>query len=526
MTNDLDVKYELVSDYKIFEDHILVMQPIAGVTYNLYIIDVGRKIHSPAFFPALLRIRDVKFFEYAFGNYYIVLVHKDLITCLWITTATPFHFVRKACYSAPTNSLIESNIHIDKRVEGQIYFNLPSNANSLKTHISTDDGRYWDLVKLEIKPFKISKPPQFNFTLYDPQSVPKHFGFMDFQYEKLKDGLQPFMTINGGHTWNPTPKSTSRVLMLNYETAILSISRDLSAINYSLDKGATWLSHKLFPENSAFHHLERLFDTNLNVLIVTGTPQDHLLRFDIVDFSNFFNLNSENDAPVKFNFEFHDPHSVPIHFGFIDIQYKKLKDGLQPFLTTDGGHSWNPMPITAIRPILLNYETVILSINRDLSAINYSYDKGTTWLTHKLFTKSHSLYHFGRLSDTDLKVLIVTRGSEDDELRFSILDFSNIFNSECKTNDFRQYPLIGCHELCFRGIKLDIITRDPEIRCLNKLHKRTKVEYLCPCSSEDFGCSFNFHPKDDVCVVDPLSRIAEEPFKCEKGTHLDITQLG
>ncbi|KII63073.1 hypothetical protein RF11_12400 [Thelohanellus kitauei] len=297
-TQDYDVKYELVSDYKIFEGHILVMQPIARVTYKLYIIDARKKTHEMAHFPSLLKINDVKFFEYAFGNYYIVLVHQDLTTCLWTTTSTPFHFVRKICYNEPISGSMKSNIHIDKGFEGQIYMNLPSIGNILTTHRTTDDGRFWDIVK-------------------------------------------------------------------------------------------------------------------------------------------FKDLNSENDAPVKFNFEFHDPHSVPIHFGFIDIQYKKLKDGLQPFLTTDGGHSWNPMPITAIRPILLNYETVILSINRDLSAINYSYDKGTTWLTHKLFTKSHSLYHFGRLSDTDLKVLIVTRGSEDDELRFSILDFSNIFSLYAFYHRFR-----------------------------------------------------------------------------------------
>ncbi|KII70994.1 hypothetical protein RF11_13146 [Thelohanellus kitauei] len=184
---DLDVKYVLVSDFKIFKDRVLVMQPI------------------------------------------------DLSTCLWTTTSTPFHFVRKTCYSEPTGGSMESNIRIDKGFEGQMYMNLISIGNKLTTHRTTDDGRYWDI------------PVKFDFQLYDAQGVPKYLDFIDIQYEKLEDGLQPFLNTNGGYSWNPTPQSASRVIVLNYETAILLINRDLSAINYSFDIGTT--SFNLHPKD-------------------------------------------------------------------------------------------------------------------------------------------------------------------------------------------------------------------------------------------------------------------------------------
>ncbi|KII68490.1 hypothetical protein RF11_06928 [Thelohanellus kitauei] len=195
-----DVTYEYVSDYKISGNHILVIQAMEATKYKLYIIDVGRKIYRPASFPTRLMIHDIKLFQYANGNYYIVLVHQDSKTCLWTTTATTFHFVNKMCFHNTTSASLESNFYLNKWVEGLIYTNLPLNATHLKTHRTTDDGRYWEIVKFKHLSLENDEPVEFNFELHDPNSVPRHFGFSDFQYERYGDALQPYMTIDGGNS--------------------------------------------------------------------------------------------------------------------------------------------------------------------------------------------------------------------------------------------------------------------------------------------------------------------------------------
>ncbi|KII73464.1 Vacuolar protein sorting/targeting protein 10 [Thelohanellus kitauei] len=363
------------------------MQPIPDTTFNLSIIDIERKTHNPIFFPSILKILNVKLFQYAFGNYYLVLLYQDLTMCLWTTSPKPFHFVKKLCVSGHSNSTLESNFYIDQWAEGQIYFNLPWKGNQLVTHRTTDDGRYWDVVKFKHFSLDNEEPVCFNFELHDPNSVPQHFGFVDFQYEKSNNALQPYMTIDGGNSWDPTPKSASKILLLNYETVAISIDHDLSGINYSLDKGTSWLNHKLWPSNSTLHY-------------------------------------------------------------------------------------------------------------------------------------------FGKLSDSDLRILIINRNSETNKLRFDVIDFSNIFKFECKNHDFNQVRIPKSRGFCYRGKILDLITRNADIRCINKLGPTMYMDRSCPCSAEDWGCPFNFQPKGDVCVVDPLANISREPFKCENGSHPDISQLG
>ncbi|KII70989.1 Vacuolar protein sorting/targeting protein VPS10 1 [Thelohanellus kitauei] len=224
---------------------------------------------------------------------------------------------------------------------------------------------------------------------------------------------------------------------------------------------------------------------------------------------------------------------MPEHFDWYDVQYEKLEKGLQPFMTIDGGHSWNLTPKSATRVIMLNFETVIISISHNLSAIIYSFDKGTTWLSHGLLPKNSGLHYFGQLSDSDLSVLIVTRNSQTKELRFDILDFSNIFRFsvvnlefDCGMKHFLHVPLPRSRRLCHRGQNINIITRDANIFCSNKFGQYTYVESLCPCSSEDFVCDFNFQLKDGLCVLDPLSNITDTPLAREKEFQNDIARFG
>ncbi|KII64327.1 Vacuolar protein sorting/targeting protein 10 [Thelohanellus kitauei] len=195
-------------------------------------------------------------------------------------------------------------------------------------------------------------------------------------------------------------------------------------------------------------------------------------------------------------------------------------------MTIDGGHSWNPTPKSASSVILLNYETVTLSISYDLIALIYSFDKRTTWLNHNLFPTKSKPLHYGKLSDNDLKSLIITQDSEANVLRFDILDFSNIFKYECQTRHLHQVHLLKSRGFCYRGKNINIIKRKPEILCINKQQEKLKVESICPCMPDDFNCAFNFQAKNDICILDPLSNITEKALMCDKGFRVDINQLG
>ncbi|KII63566.1 hypothetical protein RF11_16375 [Thelohanellus kitauei] len=162
---------------------------------------------------------------------------------------------------------IESHIHIDKRVEGLIFLNVPSNETEFQTRRTTDGGRLWDIVNVK-----------------HLNTIPDHFEWVDIQYEKYEDNFQPFLTIDGEHPWNPMPKSVSRLIVLNYRSVFLSVSHDLSAVNYSLDHGHTWLSYELFPQKSTLLQIGKISDADLKVLIIKRDSDADELRFDLLDF--------------------------------------------------------------------------------------------------------------------------------------------------------------------------------------------------------------------------------------------------
>ncbi|KII63568.1 hypothetical protein RF11_16377 [Thelohanellus kitauei] len=184
----------------------------------------------------------------------------------------------------PINGSV-SMIGVGKFTHNTTYF---SSLLKKKTRKTTDDGRFWDTVKDKHLNVEKDQPLHVNFSLHGSQTIPDHFEWVDIQYEKYEDNLQPIPTIDGGHSWNPMPKSESHVIILNYETVILSIVHDLSAVNYSLDHGHTWLSYELFPQKSTLLHIGKISEADHKILIITRDSDAEELRFDLLDFSNIF----------------------------------------------------------------------------------------------------------------------------------------------------------------------------------------------------------------------------------------------
>ncbi|KII68401.1 hypothetical protein RF11_07947 [Thelohanellus kitauei] len=113
------------------------------------------------------------------------------------------------------NLPMESNIFIDWRTDGLIYMNFPLSKNKLKTLRSTNSGRIWNELKfLNNENFDAQNPVHFEFSMHDPQSVPSNIITPDIQYQKLKDGLQPFITFDGGYSWKRIPKTKSKDMIV------------------------------------------------------------------------------------------------------------------------------------------------------------------------------------------------------------------------------------------------------------------------------------------------------------------------
>ncbi|KII70684.1 VPS10 domain-containing receptor SorCS1 [Thelohanellus kitauei] len=302
----------LVPDYMIVRDKVLLIERNADNYLTLSILDIQTNKESATYFPSLLKIKKVKRFDHAFENYYLELVHHDLTTCLWTTTATPYHFMRSVCYNIP---------------------------------------------------------------LHDPQDVPDNFEAIDIQYQELKDVLKPFITFDSGYTWKAMPKTRSNVL-------------------------------------------------------------------------------------------------------------------------------------------LLNYASIILSVDLDTNFINYSTDAAITWTKYKLFTDRPKVLIFRKLSNSNQKVFMVTRVSSTKELNFTIIDFSNIFKLDCQSFHYNEWRLPKSDRFCYRKNCVTMTSRKPEIKCLDKKQNHIKEKLACNCTSDDFGCTFGYMPFADICVPDSLSDIDEWPHAC------------
>ncbi|KII66813.1 Vacuolar protein sorting/targeting protein 10 [Thelohanellus kitauei] len=285
----------LATDYIMIKDKVLVIYSNDTKYLSLTIVDLFTETQAPAKFPKLLNIKEVKQFDYAFGNYYLLLVDSSLTTCLWTTTATPYHFVRSACYNTAVNTLMESKFFLDKRTDGLLYMNFPINQKEHWTLRSTNRGRSWHEMKFfNTDAWKYSQRVHFKFSLHDSLNIPDNSESIDIHYHPLTDGLQPFITFDGGYTWRAVPETASKVILLNYRSVIISIDRDTNYINYSLNHAKSWSRLKLFESKPKVFYVVKLSNDDQKVLIVASGSNPQKIRFKGIDFSNLINRDCEN----------------------------------------------------------------------------------------------------------------------------------------------------------------------------------------------------------------------------------------
>ncbi|KII61326.1 hypothetical protein RF11_15583 [Thelohanellus kitauei] len=223
--------------------------------------------------------------------HYIILVDQDGQTCLWADTFPPLHFVRKTCFDSNATDSMKPNFFINKNLEGVLLMSRPLGKNEMTILRSTNDGRFWFDVEFVYPAGSNSKQSaNFDFRLHDPDSVPKDLNWIDIQYGHTDDGLQPFITLNGGHLWRPIPRTNSKVVILNFEYVILSVDIDVNGINYSFDYSATWFRLDLFKNKPNVLFIGRVPETDLKAVIVTSEHGVDSLKFITLDFSPIFSL--------------------------------------------------------------------------------------------------------------------------------------------------------------------------------------------------------------------------------------------
>ncbi|KII65641.1 Low-density lipoprotein receptor-related protein 5 [Thelohanellus kitauei] len=386
--HETSLKLTDVEDYMIAENQILIIQSTQNVKQlNLSIYDAEKRKLSSTHFPALLKIHQVKLFDYVFGNHYLVLVDDNSNTCLWSPTDTPLYFVRKACYRTDANIKTEPDFYISKIVEGVLYWNHLNEKNELQTYRSSNNGRSWFDVKFEL------------------------------------------------------------------------------------------------PDKSTYN-------------------------------KTFY-----------FDFKLRERHVVPTDHFWIDIQFAKINDAFRTCITQNNGYSWTHLPMDASNVIFLNSGTVIVSVVPEYRIVIYSLDGAKTWINHRIYGTDIHLEYVGKFVGDDLKALVVARDSRTNKLYFKILDFSNIFTSACKSEEYLQWPLHRSHGFCYQGTILLIKTRDPTNIKQLRLNARVQEMIL---TGQPFSkrSRFNYFSLDDLCVLDPNSDKTEEPYKCDSGSHFSSSHAG
>ncbi|KII67504.1 Sortilin-related receptor [Thelohanellus kitauei] len=286
-----------ISDYRKVEDKILLIQPLESENdFKLSIYDCQTKMARACLFPLLLKIKEVKLFDYDKDIYHVILVHEDLNTCLWTTTETPLHFGRTVCTNTQIKSDMESSFFLDRSRNSQIFLNFRTQTNQQKTLRSTNKGRTWnEITILNPNKFKYDEPVHFIFSRHDPRNVPETFTEGDIQYQVLKDGLQPFITYDKGNSWTAAPKTRSNIILLNYGMVLLSIDKDTDYINYSFDYANTWIRHKVFNLKPKVLYIGRLTETDQKALIIIKMSLTNLIKFSIIDFSKYFELDCTDE---------------------------------------------------------------------------------------------------------------------------------------------------------------------------------------------------------------------------------------
>ncbi|KAF0990797.1 hypothetical protein HZS_1182, partial [Henneguya salminicola] len=196
--------------------------------------------------------------------------------------------------------------------------------------------------------------------------------------------------------------------------------------------------------------------------------------------------------------------SLMTSFGTI---YKNgVEDYSGLFLSVDAGYSWEPIPSSINSVHILDYGSVLLGLPKFLQSIYFSYDIGHTWKYLSLV--ANSLMPLKIFYDPSADSLLTTIIALDDTLKewnYVIIKFSEAIQKNCERNDYEIYTH-SAHDRssCFQGQKEFTYRRKHEVKCKSLLNILPQIPSdICPCTRDDFGCTFGNYFINGRCLRDP-----------------------
>ncbi|KAF0990862.1 hypothetical protein HZS_3299, partial [Henneguya salminicola] len=217
---------------------------------------------------------------------------------------------------------------------------------------------------------------------------------------------------------------------------------------------------------------------------------------------------------IKFS---HTHPSLMTSFGIIYINGVKHYSG--NFVSLDVGYSWESIPLPLYSLHILDYGSILLGLPNKLNS--FYYDLGHTW--KYIFLSQNSLtpikiFHKS-VANLSLVATIITLEDITNELGFIKIDFSEVLNKDCQANDYEIYtPGVHKKSTCFQGQKGFIYRRKHDVKCRSLLDKLSKIDQdSCPCTREDFGCTFGYYSLNGQCLIDQDNNMDIKFDNCHLG---------
>ncbi|KII68761.1 hypothetical protein RF11_12035 [Thelohanellus kitauei] len=269
--------------------------------WNLMILDYESKRKVEVILPNLFRISNVEQYNDVHRHYYIVVTDIDGARCLFTSIKTSY-FVRVVCYLH--NSEDECYIMIHPTLPGVILSNLYYKNHYLKTYISMNNRKSFDIIKYKDKNGN-SVDSLFEHKL---KLECKHSNMEYFPNEwmiKLKtlgDKLTHFLTFDGGKNWRIIPFLSLWVKTLNGGGIIVGFDTKTNEMVYSFDEGITYYHISIFEQDDIILDTQIIGVAENQRLVVFGRKSNmSQLIIAVVDFINIFSSYIYNDRAAMPN---------------------------------------------------------------------------------------------------------------------------------------------------------------------------------------------------------------------------------
>ncbi|XP_042562101.1 VPS10 domain-containing receptor SorCS3-like [Clupea harengus] len=175
------------------------------------------------------------------------------------------------------------------------------------------------------------------------------------------------------------------------------------------------------------------------------------------------------------------------------------------FLSSDAGNTWRQVFDKEQRVWFLEDGGALLAITQASVPISHlwlSIDEGRSWLQYRF--SASPLFVDGVLMEQDTHHHIITffgHLSHRSDWQLIKVNYRNLFNRQCTSEDYQIWPLLNQGEPCVMGQRQNFRKRRPGSRCiLGRRYLKLVSAESCSCAPYDFECDYGFERQlDGIC---------------------------